>query len=366
MSTAGSHAVPPWMPDEGSQNALRDNKTTYRDGNLALVVGAGVTMNSLAVPPWMPDEGSQNALRDIKTAYRDGNLVLVVGAGVTMNSLASSQKQVPQDVKDRLTWPGLLRHGLAYVKEVKGDLNHLSFLEKKRFNSYESALQDNTSDLTTDDLIDIAGLFKKSLGQDQLPNWLERCFRRLYPDYIQGETIGVLQAIQALRFGGARIMTTNYDDTIERFCGTRAVLPQNDIDMAEFVHGGQDGDIPGVLHVHGHWKDARNAVLDVVDYHQTTSDEPLQEVLQQMFNSTEVLIFVGTGDGLNDPNFGGLLRWAKEKLQNQANRHFVLMKDGDTSTNRAVVSPVFYGRQHSDLAPFLQAIADSKVVYEGP
>jgi hypothetical protein len=306
------------------------------------------------------DEGSRNALRDIKTAYQNRDLVLIVGAGVTINSLASSRKRVPKEIKARLTWPGLLQHGLAYVREVHGDLNHLSNFEKQKFNWAEAALQDNTSELTTEDLVDFAGLIKKGLGQDQLPNWLERCFRWLYPEYIQGETAKILQAIRALRLGGARIMTTNYDDTIERYCDTKPVLPQNDIDMNEFLHGGQDGNVPGILHVHGHWRDARNAVLDIIDYQKARSDQPLQSLLQQLFNSTAVLVFVGTGDGLNDPNFGGLLRWAKEKLQNQANRHFVLLRSGDQTTNRAVVSPVFYGPEHDDLAPFLQSISDSQ------
>lgn len=326
-----------------------------------------MSTSSNAVPPWVPDEGSQSALRDIKIAYKNGNLVLVIGAGVTLNSLSSSSKMVPKEIKDRLTWPGLLRHGLSYMKRVHGDLSHLSALEKHTFTWAENALQNNASEITTDDLINLAGLVKKGLGQDQLPNWLQECFRRLYPDYIQGETIDILQAIQALRFGGARIMTTNYDDTLERYCDARPVFPRHDdMHMNEFIHGGQDGNVPGVLHVHGHWRDARNAVLDIIDYHKTASDEPLQRFLQQMFDSTAVLVFVGTGDGLDDPNFGRLLQWAKEKLQNQANRHFVLSKAGDRPMNRAVVSPLFYGRNHSDLARFLQDIADFESSSQGP
>lgn len=319
-----------------------------------------MSASSEFAPPWVPDEGSQSALRDIKNAYKNGNLVLNVGAGVTLNSLASSSKGVPKEIKDRLTWPGLLRHGLTYLKRVHGDLSHLSALEKHTFTWAEDALRNSTSELTTDDLINLAGLVKKGLGKGQLSNWLSECFRRLYPDYVQGEKIDILQAIQALRLGGARIMTTNYDDIIERYCDARPVFPRRDeIFMNEFIHGGQDGNIPGILHVHGHWRDARNAVLDVIDYHETTSNESLQQFLQQVLNSTAVLVSVGTGDGLDDPNFGKLLEWAEEKLQNQASRHFVLLKAGDRVKGRAVISPVFYGPKHSDLAPLLQEIAGS-------
>lgn len=325
-----------------------------------------MSTSSGAGPSWEPDEASQSGLRDIKSAYKSGNLVLVVGAGVTLNSLASSSKDVPKKVKDHLTWPGLLRHGLTYLKRLDGDLGNLTALEKRTLGMVEDMLHNNTSELTTGDLIHVAGLVKKGLGHDQVPNWLQECFRRLYPDYLEGETIGILQSIRALRLGGARIMTTNYDDIIERYCDAKPVLPRgDDMHMNEFIHGGQDGNVPGVLHVHGHWRDPRNAVLDIIDYHKTTSDEPLQRFLQQMFDSTAVLVFVGTGDGLDDPNFGGLLQWAREKLRYQASRHFVLMKAGDRPTNRAGVSTVFYGSKHSDLAPFLQEITNATPLAQG-
>lgn len=315
--------------------------------------------------PTIAGDRQTEALRVIKAAYEKRTLVLVVGAGVTINSLRARIPAPPPQVIDRLTWPGLLQHGLGYVEEVRNNLSPMSPFEKDSFDGASRALQGKArGSLTTKDLIRIAGLVKDGLlAQNQLADWLQLSLGRLYDEYVEGETIGILQSMEVLYKGGTRIMTTNYDDIVERYCKARSILPQDKIDMNKFLRGASDA---GVLHVHGHWEDAQNAVLDIVDYHTTTSDKSLQALLRQLLDSSAVLLFVGTGGGLDDPNFGGLLAWAKAQFNNQVNRHYVLLRTGDCLEDQSVLSPVFYGSDFGDLGPFLQSIAGCQLAQEGP
>ena len=121
-------------------------------------------------PPTVADDRQKEALRAIKAAHEKSALVIVVGAGVTINSLRSVQTTVPPQVLDRLTWPGLLEHGLGYVREVTDGLSHMSRFQKDSFEAASRALQkENRASLNASDLISIAGLVKDGLRtQNQL------------------------------------------------------------------------------------------------------------------------------------------------------------------------------------------------------
>ncbi|KAH8759487.1 hypothetical protein F5883DRAFT_525050 [Diaporthe sp. PMI_573] len=97
-----------------------------------------------------------------------------------------------------------------------------------------------------------------------------------------------------------------------------------------------------------------------MDYGRAMADQPLQQGLKNSISFSEVLLFVGTGAGLNDPNFGGLLAWAAHQNEGLAQRHCVLACQGeciDTTLNGLNV--LKYGTEYEELPAFLKRIAQT-------
>ena len=70
-----------------------------------------------------------------------------------------------------------------------------------------------------------------------------------------------------------------------------------------------------------------------------------------------LVLFVGCGSGLEDPNFTGLLKWISEKHTGLPNHHCLLVRD-DNQVNYDPLIPIKYGSQHQNLAPFLARVFD--------
>lgn len=87
----------------------------------------------------------------------------------------------------------------------------------------------------------------------------------------------------------------------------------------------------------------------------THADEA-QNVLRT-FLEYRTILFIGCGSGLEDPNFGALLKWASERHGNIPNRHCLLIRDGD-DLNHKVLVRLKYGTQYDDLARYLQRLLD--------
>jgi hypothetical protein len=68
------------------------------------------------------------------------------------------------------------------------------------------------------------------------------------------------------------------------------------------------GDEPGVLHLHGYWREPESVILGIRSYEQVLGNEPAQNI-QRTLATVKTLLFVGCGEGLHDPNFGKLIEW---------------------------------------------------------
>ena len=155
---------------------------------------------------------------------------------------------------------------------------------------------------------------------------------------------------------GVPIVTTNYDSLIEEITGLRPVT-WKDKRRAESVATGRSD---GVLHLHGHWEQPESVVLGVRAYEAILADVHAQNMLRAI-RTMRTLVFVGFGDGLRDPNFGGLLRWASKVFAESAITHFRLCLQTDYEQHKANqpdgrISLVPYGAAHGDLPPFLKRL----------
>jgi NAD-dependent SIR2 family protein deacetylase len=275
-------------------------------------------------------------LARLKNALKDKRLVIIVGAGVTLSATAD-KKGIPLQ---RLTWTGLIRNGLEYlIAERYMDTSN------PRTNQAYEALK-NTD---TDSLLDAANILSSQLTQHgQFPTWLETVFGNLDQEIRHP---AILEVLKALHEKGATLLTTNYDDLLEKACNVRRIGRSNRDDILRFRR-----DLKGIFHVHGSYQDPDEVVLDSKDYYRIRESDEVQNLLKSFLDDRTIL-FVGCGSGLEDPNFDALLKWASERHKNLPNIHCLLIRNEDTLDYRPLVR-LKYGASYQDLVPYLYRLLD--------
>jgi len=278
----------------------------------------------------------REVLARLKNALKDKRLVIIVGAGVTLSATANISGPLP-----RITWTGMIRNGLDHlVNEGYVDSGN------RRTRLAYKALEDPD----TDSLLDAANILSSQLKQNgQFPTWLESVFDNLHQEVRHP---AILDTLKALHQKGATILTTNYDDLLEKSCGLPPIGRSNKDEILRFKRG----DLDGVFHVHGSYHNPHEVVLDTTDYYQVAHSDEVQSILKN-FLEFKTILFVGCGSGLEDPNFNALLKWASEEQKNIPNRHCLLVRDGDNLNHRMLLR-LKYGPDYQDLAPYLHNLLD--------
>jgi hypothetical protein len=283
-------------------------------------------------------------LGKLKDALKNKRLVIIVGAGVSLSATADASGTPLQ----RLTWTGLIRNGLNYLV-TEGYVD----AENRRTKCAKEALEDTE----IESLLDAVSIMRSQLGQYcQYPTWLESVFGGLYQEVRHS---AILETLKLLQERGAILLTTNYDDLLEKHCNLRRIGRSNTDDILKF----KSGDLEGIFHVHGSYHEPNEVVLDRTGYYQITQSDEVQNILKTFFEFYTIL-FVGCGSGLEDPNFHGLLKWASERQENIANRHCLLIRNGDILNYRPLVR-LRYGSDYQDLAPYLNKLLDDSSTPSG-
>jgi hypothetical protein len=271
---------------------------------------------------------------------KDKRLAIVVGAGVTLNATADEFGPLP-----RITWTGLIGNGLDYLTGG----HQVEASDKNTVEQAYMALNDKNPNVNR--VLDAANVMKSlAIKKRQFPTWLETVFESLYEEVREP---AILDALKALNKEGATLLTTNYDDLLEKHCGLHRIGRSQKNDVIRFKRG----DMDGVFHAHGSWKDPDDVVLDTRDYDQVINSTEVQSVLK-LFLEFKIMLFVGCGSGLEDPNFDSLLKWASEQHKDVADRHCLLVRDGDPM-NFTPLRRLEYGSNYSDLALFLNKLLDN-------
>jgi hypothetical protein len=170
----------------------------------------------------------------------------------------------------------------------------------------------------------------------------------------------LLHVLKALHERGTTLLTTNYDDVLEKHCGLQRIGRSNQDNVSRFKRG----DLNGVFHLHGSYHDAHEVVLDTTDYYEVKHSDEIQDVLKT-FLQYKTILFIGCGSGLEDPTFDALLRWASERHKNIPNRHCLLIRDDDTVKYQPLVR-VKYGPKYEDLVVYLMRLLDDRTDTETP
>jgi tetratricopeptide (TPR) repeat protein len=274
---------------------------------------------------------------DLRTQIEAGQVLVIAGAGVAVAATAGGTP----DSSRVASWKALLADGIGRCVLVGRPPAAAGWTERLRAD-LESA------DL--DDLLSVAERVASRLGAPaggEYRRWLR-------------ETVGALRVSdpsvpRALAELGVTIATTNYDELLEEVTGKPPVTWRDGARMERVARG----DEAGILHLHGHWQDPESVVLGIRSYEKVLGDAPAQAMMRAL-RTLRTLLFVGCGAGLEDPNFAALLAWSRGVFAESEYRHFRLCLNGEVAALRVLHPPeerlfaVPYGREHSDLAPFLR------------
>ncbi|MCB9761994.1 MAG: SIR2 family protein [Alphaproteobacteria bacterium] len=282
---------------------------------------------------------------DLKALLDAGQAVLVVGSGVSVASSAPVEGRGPV-----ASWAGLLRAGLAHA-------GALGALNEGQVRRYLGLLEEGD----TEDFVTVAHRVEKALGAPrggEFKRWLR-------------ETIGALQVrdpqlIEAIAALGAPIVTLNYDGLLEEVTGLGPLTWREGSEIERWLRGQE----PGVLHLHGFWRQPGSVVLGVRSYEDILRDGHAQAVMRALW-TTKSLVFVGCGGTTEDPNLGALLTWAGRTFTGSEYRRYRLCRASEVAEVRRAhppeqrVVPLVYGDAYGDLTGFLRRLAGVREVDGG-
>ncbi|AZZ41656.1 SIR2 family protein [Acidipropionibacterium jensenii] len=271
-------------------------------------------------------------MKSIKDALRDNDVVLVIGTGVSAaltnnNPIAS--------------WPGLLDAGAKYLDQMDSG-------ESPTYASNVSSLLSIGTTAMTVSAATVVATGLKTSGSQAFQLWLE-------------ESIGDLTVSDpavAIALGDLKrpILTTNYDTLLEEALGRNSITWRE----PNAVQRALQGETSDIVHLHGMWRDAESVILADGDYSRLETSEGAQ-ALQQGISALKTMVYIGVGDGLQDPNFGKLLEWQRKVFPNQSVWHYRLCLKSEEDSLKAShakdrICPVPYGDRYSDLTTFLESV----------
>jgi|GEM_PF-4128654 len=273
---------------------------------------------------------------DLRQQIANGQVLAVIGAGVSIGTTNNNAVA---------SWIGLLRNGVERCLAVVPGLPS-GWAERVR-----SEIESGDSD----DLLSAAEKISSKLGSQggEYGRWLR-------------ETVGALRiersdVITALKDLGVPIATTNYDSLIEQVTELQSVSWRQAAQVEYLIRGAE----PGVLHLHGYWQDPQSVVLGIRSYEAVLGDAHTQAI-QRALRATRTLLFIGYGAGLADPNFGALLRWARDVFSGSEFRHYRLALQQEVEAMQAMhpagerIYVLPFGDKHTDLPAFLRNLRKSR------
>jgi hypothetical protein len=219
-------------------------------------------------------------------------LVVVVGSGVAIDATGRAQA----------SWLGLLKHGIQHLVAHRFQPAWGEGLKA----SLDAAFHRSPFDLEA--ALEHAELIERALttpDADGFAEWLRAAFVdfKARPGVDDPTT---LEALCDLQQAGALLLTTNYDSLLTDATN----LPPVTWEEHDDFHRVMTRQKSGILHIHGHWRRPSSIVLGRTSYNRVVNDHRTQELFRSLWLNWHWL-YVGCGNGLDDPNFGRLLMWSR-------------------------------------------------------
>jgi len=186
------------------------------------------------------------------------------------------------------------------------------------------------------------------------------------------ETVGALQikhrrVLDALHELGLPLVTTNYDGLLEEATGLSPITWRDTSRMVDWLRGNE----PGIYHCHGFWKDPDSVVLGVRSYQDIIRDSQAQDLFRALLLG-KVVLFVGFGAGLQDPNFGQLRKWMARSLAGVTECHYRLALQEEVPQVQSEhdaderIQVIAFGEKYDDLAGFLHDLRPRRPPSQSP
>jgi SOS-response transcriptional repressor LexA len=245
------------------------------------------------------------------------------------------------------TWHGLLRNGIGVCA------NEVSEPWEGWAEAKEAELEKGGADTLLPIAENIRILFRKGGTDKEFKSWIEATAGSLEPTEEGRRIVGSVCAL------GGVIVTTNYD----------SLITQSDSAWQRYTWADDDfplafGRSQVVLHLHGGWWQPESIILCSSDY-QRMSDDRRNQILSDSLFITHRFIFIGCGDGLNDPHIAPLLKDIMDHTPHSGSEHFILVVESDYQRMRRelpdLITPVTYGKSHQELPKFLEELANRKL-----
>jgi len=264
-------------------------------------------------------------------ALQRNNLVFVVGTGFSAST--SGDEAVA-------TWRGLIENGIEKAESLgtkPGWATHVR-------GTLEYGFEQDDTDMVLSAASSVLKEFERH-GEYIFPKWLQ-------------ETVGQLQVVRrelGVKLRGLKypLLTTNYDTLLENN-DRRGTDWTHPAEMQAVLAGVNSRDVG---HLHGRWTNPESVILTDRQYDALRSSEAAQ-ALQKAASTLKSLVYIGFGAGLNDPNFGQLIKWHRTHFIPSAVDHFRLCRTSELENLRAEhandqIIPVAYGDSYEDLPAFL-------------
>lgn len=235
-------------------------------------------------------------------------------------------------------WVGWLKEGKAYLSDVEAEKLD------RRFGSYSAS-----------ELIDAASFLIEALRKNGN-----------YTAYMDS-TIGSLRvhnkklanALALFVRCGDYFATTNYDKLLEEVTGLGYYTYNMPGKIVQMLSGQAE---MSVIHLHGIYDAATNTddiVADQKQYEEVIANQGAQFI--QNLISTCILVILGCGATVDDPNLKGFMSFASKQLHLNI-PYFYLHKAGDDLSDLGPnVIPVCYGMEYSDLSNAVEDMANYRI-----
>jgi len=267
-------------------------------------------------------------------------LVVVVGAGVSLGATGLPYA----------SWSGLLKHGINYLVQRQ--------FQQQWGIQLEASLEASFSPFNLKNALQHAELVEQALNTPDataFADWLMSAFSSFKA---RNDGRDTLEALRDLQEAGALLLTTNYDGLLSDITNSAPVTWEEHPDFLRVITRQK----LGILHIHGHWHRPSSIVLGRSSYDRVVADEDFQQLFKTLWLEYSWL-YVGCGDGLDDPNLGRLLEWGKRWGESAMPDYFLAREDKAVEIDNRAEKPknlVSIGYScYDDLPKILHSITPS-------
>jgi hypothetical protein len=265
-------------------------------------------------------------------------VLVIVGAGISIGATS-----VPY-----ASWLGLLKHGVQHLVDT-------DVFTKRRGHELDASLNSAFSPFNLRSALQHADLVEQNLmtpDVNDFGRWLDSAF---HESTFQAKQTETLEALRELQEAGALLLTTNYDSLLSQVTGMPPVTWEEHTDFLQVMNRQRSA----ILHIHGHWQRPNSVVLGKGSYERIVQDQVFQAAFKSLWLEWS-WVYVGCGDGLDDPNLGRLLEWGKvwgnaalpDYFLAKTDKASVLAKRLDKPPNLVSVGY----RNHQDLASIITSV----------